>query len=664
MQDEYYIVENAGWTEPEVLPITTMRIVEIASELIHSEVLHDAKGRIPVFRLIDRRSEEQKQGVVVIERKKGHARREYFLQKESMPRGYGVNINGQVYVLKYHATNRNLKKATYREGRLVLEEDGAPKRRERAGKEVEVYPATENTELLQMWSRVERLSPGSEISTRIISLKSSARYIVTVRGKKVVNGVEKDLAVVLLTPSVSAELLLQGIAKYNGYVSTGLKEVVGSPKTRGVDPNYFLQERLIGQPVLGPRHLFLDLVYHLLLEHRVLLVSSDEDIVVNYAQCLLSSLLPYQWKGVLCVPLPACAEYTKLVEATVPYLIGMRGSRSEVQKIARRIPEKTVVAYLDEEKICINSWGPEKKRLINRLYGSAENRKALPFYQSVLRRVDFAWPGLKVEMNVYMEIVNTQVCAAREKFIRDLLRHHRQDDLRSFINGFADFTPELQRYLPEASAFFREFLGTTMYCSGVDSEQVQEVKDEEIEEKDLAAILWICIYASGEVLKKHDPHPHEVQFVIEAFIRQFISASFVTAEALVINLLSVFSALNVYDMVLYVCQVVLRLGAQLTQEMYAAIVPILSESELQDLSHTQFLLSPWTREKATPQDDPIQGAAKESIRDIWKKIPFVGPNLATSLSRYVCTTRESLAEKDPAILRGLLHVFDKYELPH
>ncbi|OAG31984.1 hypothetical protein NEDG_00459 [Nematocida displodere] len=670
---EFYIVVRPPPREPLPLPITTMRIVEIKDELVYSEVLLDRNGRILLFNFIDRESEQPKKGVILIERKKGAPKREYFLAREERPTGYAVTIGGQIFVLKYRATTRTLTQAVLVDKQIVSTEGASPAHTPRPNTptaapqpntprpEVEIYPKPRPE--VEMWFGLEKCLSGTEISTQMFNTKGEILYLLGIRGNHIDNGIDKEISLVLLSHTLTKESLLQAITKYNTYICTRLKEVVQVEQPK-VSSNYLFKETLIGAPVLSSRSFFFDLLYHLLLEHRVILISQDTDILVNYAQALISSIMPYRWKGLLCVPLPNHPEYVKLIETPVPYLVGINTTRVELKKTLSSIPDGTVIGYVDEDRVMVTAKTKEKKSILQRIYKNTENRRSLPFYQLIVKKMTFTWPTLKTEVNVLMEVISTEVCTAREKIIRRLVRENRSCRVKEFINYFPDYSKAMLFHLERSREFYTVFLDTSLYCTGIANEYTREVKDEGMSSKEMVIGLWLCIYSSGEVLRGNSLN--EVKFVIEAFIKSFFRVSFTATESLSIALLYIFSSLNAYDILLYLCEVLGREGVQLTQEMCSSIVPALPEDVLERLKTAEPLLAPFSpnKEAGEPAPELTPQEEIEEAKFLWNTIVFVGCALPHTLGQYVSVSRNTLVQSNPELATALFNAFKRYELPY
>ncbi|KAI5185364.1 hypothetical protein NEHOM01_0779 [Nematocida homosporus] len=666
MQDEFYIVESLGISAERTFPITGMRIVEISNQMVHSEVLVDSQGLIPIFTIIDKRSSEVKKGIIVIERRRNYPIKEYILEKESNPQGLAIKINNAIYVLKFRVTAKQLMRVEYREGRLLMHEDirtrGGSKE---VGSGTEIYPQTEREDILQEWSSAPK-GPETSITTTIINTKDSVLYMLVAGGWQRSSGVEKYSSIVLLTETLTRSLVLQTLSKYNHYLSTGLKEIVTAElsKRRKKEESYLLKDAQIGEPLLDNRPFFFDMIYHILLEHRIVIVSQEEDLLVNYVQGLLASIQPYEWRGIMCVPLLNCPTYTKLVEATIPYLIGIKGGRSQIKEMMQRIPEKTIIAYLDESLIVVHKRTKEAGNLFGPLGKSREDRREIPFYPSLGKNLSFTWPELKMEMNIFMEIISTQACTAREKVIRGFVLQKKTEELKSFLNNLLDCNDLMLSHLKKHARFYQEFLDTSLYQKGIANEYIREVKEEGLEAEEMVTILWLCIYTTERMLHQ-ETRVEEVQFVLEAYLKRFVERSFVATEALVINLLSILSSINSYGMVMYICEKLKDLGICLTQEMCAALVPVLSTKVLSELKCGLPSVSPWRL--ASEAAAKLEAGPKESTPDsvlveIWNKMGFVGSKLVPTLLTYVCTTRVDLLAKDPETLQLLSAEFDRYEL--
>ncbi|KAI5181704.1 hypothetical protein NEOKW01_1872 [Nematocida sp. AWRm80] len=688
MENACYIVEsNARLASPQV-SITSARVVEISNELIYSEVLVDSKGRIPIFNIIDKRSEKQKKGIILLERKQYYPIKEYLLQKEDRPSGYGLNINGKIFVLRHRIVSRPLNRIWYEEETIhSIESPRQKKRPQDIPKEARIYPSTENDEVLKIWSTIKKETNATEITTRIVNTKEKILYILSVRGSKIENGIEKDISIVILTETITSETLLQAITKYNTYICTGLKEVAGKIEKKEEETSHFLKEMQMGMPLLTSQPFFFDLIYHILLEHRILLISQDTDIIVNYTQGILASLLPYEWKGLLFVPIPPHSEYIKLIETTIPYIFGIKGTRSEIKYLEKNIPEMTILAFLDEDKIVINAKTKEKKSLFNRMQKNLINRRALPFYQQIVKKMDFTWPILKIEMSILMEVISTQMSTAREKLIKEIVQKEEKESLRALVNATKDYSEDLLKYVTHGKTFFKDFIGTALYQTGIRNEYIKEIKDESMLPVEIATVLWLSFYASGALLK-HPESLEEVKFAIEAYVTKYVSENFFTAEVLVVNLFSIFTSLNKYSLVLFICTILSSLGVQLTAEMCNAMVPCIPEEKLEKISLGKCLLSPWNTNRR-PTTDKIQSSqveeykgqrstlpkeregvdkeevSEEEIRSLWNTLSFLGTNLLNTLTKYVCVPEGQIRSvSEEQTIQMLLRTLDQFELPY
>jgi len=757
MSDEFYIVEGPPARQVDLGGVTEMRIVEVGHEMVYSEVLRDESGRVPIFNVIDKRSEKQKKGIIVIERSSEGVRREYYLQKDKMPGGLGVNINGEVHVLKNRIAHKVLSRVTFADGRIRMEEQGkkrgiggvreggerrlaAEEQEEEIGsadgrtkerpRSYEVYPKTERSEMVEVWSREEETSR-TEITTRIVNIKNTITYILTIKGKSIENGIEKSVSVVAVSEHVTTRLLLQTLAKYNAYVATGLKEVVTGPGEPKEEENSFAKEAQIGKPLLECRSLYFDLVYYILLERRVILISKHPAAVLNYAQGLLVSIQPYAWNGVLCVPLPIKKEYTRLLEATVPYIMGVCGAHAETKDVIKKVPEKTVIAYLDEDRVVIAGKSAGRKSMVGRLYKNTDNRRSLPFYREIVKSIEFEWPILKTEMNILMEVICTERSIAREKVIREKVRRGEKEALRSFVNNLRDYSAETLGYLQKHAKFFQEFLGTSFCCTKWSEDAGKDGREDVLNEKQMAIVLWVSFYASCEVAKGiggRKERIEDLKFVIEAYLKEFLESSFVAAEMLASNLFSICSLLDDYDLVMYVCHVLSKGGVWPTQDMCSALVAALPKEELHRISKE----TRWAGSRGGGDDGGVGnrdddrgdrgdhddrngliaiignkipngiindipngarngngnlvnqetdsvthnihhntegekedlGSLQVDVREIWRKLPFVGKDARKTLLSYVCVTKEEIEQKSPGLLKALLALFDRYDLPH
>ncbi|KAI5189168.1 hypothetical protein NEMIN01_0334 [Nematocida minor] len=664
MCNELYIVESVGCASSSLHSITTMRIVEIGNELLYSEVLVDKEGRIPIFNIIDRNSKIQKKGVIVMDRNRYQLGREYFLDRESRPTGYGLNINGSIYVLKYRMTGTEYTRAYFSETEIILKND-QPKTSPRidtndTSQKISIYPNRSKERIISI-DVAECTKKTTEIHTKIINSPESIIYILGVHGYKIDNGIDKKVSLVLISSNITSEQVMQCIIKYNMYISTGVKEIVDVKKSTVIESNYFLQDMQIGRPILTSQSFYYDLLYHVLLEHRVLIVSQDHNVIVNYIQSILTCILPYRWKGVLMATIPEVfnSEYKKLIEATIPYLIGIRATRSEIKEMDKNIPEKTVIAYVDEDRIVVHAKTKEKKSMLNKIYKNMNNRRSIPFYQSILKQMEFRWPVLKDQMNILMEVISTEACSAREKLIRKLAGDKQASKLRDFINGYSDYSRELLEYLPRNKEFYAEFLGTTLYNEGVSNEYVREVKEDGLDTRDLVTIIWILSFVAIEGVKK-SPNHQEIRFVVEAFLIKYLKQSYQAADALLINLFSVFSSLNMYDMIIYVSSVLNDKGIQLTDEMCSALVPLIPSDTVHELRKGGSYINPWNR-KSAHKEVKVPVCAHRSL---WHKMPFVSSSMVNTLRSYVCVEREVLEEKNSEHLLMVLNAFDKYDLPY
>ncbi|KAI5170857.1 hypothetical protein NEFER03_0316 [Nematocida sp. LUAm3] len=662
MGNEYYIVERRGEKE-NASPITGMRIVEAGEQLFYSEILVDRRGRIPLFTIVDKRSSEQRKGVILIERKKGESIKEFYLERERNPKSHALNINGEIYELRHRVCTKEITKAFYDQAQIFSADFPKREAKEKAKEEgrTEVFPETERKEALLEWSTVTKPF-GTEITTRVMSTPDGLRYMCTVGGWHMENGIEKYIALILFTPLLTSFLLIQIITKYNSYIRTGFKEIIDCKDEKRSPSSYILQDFQIGFPSLECQLFFFDLIYYVLLEHRIVLISEKEGALLNYAQAILSSILPYKWQGLLCVPLLETPGYTKLLEATIPYIIGITGTRENMSYLHTNIPEKTIIAYIDEEKIIINAKNRENHGIFNHLRKTKDNRKQLPFYKAIIKSMSFEWPELKLQMNIYMEVISTQVSIAREKLIKQFLKEKKEKELRKLINSQEDYTEELVKYLKNHISFFKGFLGTSIYHSGISHELLQEVKDEGISSQNISSILWICLYVSGELLKKEVLF-EDLHFIIEAYLRKMAVCSFSSAEALSINLFSIFSSLNAYSMIVFLSQTLFDLGIGLTQDMCSALVPSLPNEKIVSLSERTPLISPWKANGSVKKEESPM-PSEESLLMAWEKLSFVGSSFSETLDKYVCTRKEALKEHDPDLLNTLISSFDAYELPY
>ncbi|KAH9386652.1 uncharacterized protein NEMAJ01_1548 [Nematocida major] len=663
MHSEFYIVERTGGAYSTLHPITRMRIVEMGNEVLYSELLVDKEGRIPIFNLINRNSQGSKKGVILIERDRYRPGREYFLEKEARPRGDGLNICGSIYVLKYRPVSASYSRACFSEAQIHFRSEAPPADSPQEAR-TSVYPEGHNPDMLSIIT-AEHTRRVTEIHTKIISSNGEIRYIQAVHGVRICNGIERSASVVSMSDVITSDMTVRLISKYNTYVTTGLREVVDKQKHTPRESNYLLQEMQVGNPGINSPSFYYDLVYHVLLEHRIIMISQSHACIVNVMQSLLACILPYKWRGVLVASTPEepDAPYNKLVETTIPYIIGIVANRPDVKSINKNVPEKTVIAYLEEERIVIHTCSKEKRGVLNKMYRNVQNRRSLPFYQGIVKRMDFSWPSMKEQMNILMEVISTEAATAREKVIRQLVFERNSERLRHFINGHTDHAKDMLRYLPRNKDFYSDFLGTALYNDGVQNEYTREVKEDGIETKELVTIVWVLAYVSLEGVKAA-PNFSEIAFIVEAYITEYMNRAYAAADALLIGLFSVFSFLGMYDLIVYVGALLRKKGVEITDEMCNALGPQASAETLQELRTAGSYMRPWEREKSRKAPPNGRESAKESFREIWKRMPFVHGKILNTLRKCVCLREEAATEEAREHIEVLLRAYDEYELPY
>lgn len=721
--------------------VTRMRVAEVRDEIIIGEVLTDTTGKIVLVGFVSKEREREGKAVIVIERKKDMPRKEYFLQRQQQAQEYpAIVLGGFVYVLKSRATNRTLREVHLVKNQIIHRyetEGNRATRREKKAEERE-QPATDHPAVWPLdfphsavWYGVgnARKTPYTEMFCCIIRGVAGTMYTAGAVGPRTENGIEKQSLVALTAPGLTRTRMLQTIARYNAYVQTGLKGAdvaelpsqqpacAASPAATCISPSPFIapemhtiiqppsvqtntSETFFGAPVLEERRFFLDLVYYILVERRVMLVAKEEYVVANFLHALLGCIWPLEWKGILFAPLRVSSECIGLVQATVPYLIGLAAEKGEALGILQGVPIDTVIAWVDEQRIEV--WG-RKKGVLSAFRKKNQNRKTLPFYDTVIRKMPFEWPALRTEMNVLIEVVMAQAWTSREKVVLDILerrvvpvapavperiaggneswKDRREELLRDFVNGLEERMPEMLEHIRMNRPFFRDFLSTSLYHAGLALEYAGCTPISELPEQEAAAVLWLCCWTSEKTLLGEGQK--EIEYLLRSFLSSFLSASPAAAEALVVSLTSVLSALGSYRLVVCAWDILVAevrgreqtwgiggwrswvtsaITPELTQGQLACLRKALAgKKEVEKKEKDEKKRCPVDIQSLPTSSPPVLSAPLDSSSlALSEHLVFVGDQLYPTISKYVCGLGE---EPEKGIRQEMSRVFTRFGLP-
>ncbi|KAI5127070.1 hypothetical protein NEPAR04_0741 [Nematocida parisii] len=756
MPGDSYIIECLNNLFIPQIAISRMRIVEIGDELLYSEVLTDKTGRIMIFDIINK-NKEKKKGIVVIERV-DRIRREHYLFKVNTITNTVININNVMYEIRHKIAHQPCYKAYYNKNQIeyagysminhintskrggadLVSNDTVVKDESQNVTEkmqYSVYPCEMDSKSEEIISMIvsETKERNTSISTRIISNNGTINYILSISGYKIDNGIEKRVTVLFITSGISTAIIIKYIKIYNIYSTSGIKEAImsGQPSQSSVGVsatgkgpsesspveklatledgkecglknnerssrylNYFLEDVQVGN-ISVHSAMYYDIIYHVLLEHRMLFLSHSNADLANYIQAVIMSILPYRWRGILLSHIST--SYKKLIETTIPYILGMTSSAFSESKY---IPDNTVIVSLDENRIYIHNKA-EDRRMFKKLYKNMDGRRSLPFYHKIIKKMSHAWPGLKEEMNILMEIISTEVSTAREKVIQHMVQQGNKRGLRDFINT-NNYAREILMHLRASKGFYKEFIGTSLYNEGIQNEYLREVKRLGLTEEHIVTIMWILMCTALEGIQpKRDIG--RIIFIIEAYVNKYVGTAYQAADALLVSLFCLLSYLDMYDVIMHTCFALQEKGMSVTDDMCSALMPAISTEDLCALRKSGAVFMPWNKKKEVgcpqreysnsnkcsdsaevlPRDSSYSSKTQEkghadksqpdhaiphtiqiSEEDLWDKLSFTHAHILDTLQRYVCISEEHMKEEDRAYIQVLYRAFDVYELPY
>ncbi|KAI5159953.1 hypothetical protein NEAUS03_0740 [Nematocida ausubeli] len=440
------------------------------------------------------------------------------------------------------------------------------------------------------------------------------------------------------------------------YITHGVKSNAQSGKSNdknieGVESNdnlnYLLNDMHYGVISLNNCRFYYDIIYHTLLEHRLLFISKNDTVLANFIQTIIMSIQPFKWKGILLSN--ATGSYRKLKETTIPYILGM------TKFDPKNIPNKTVIIFIDENKIIISeNQRPEITKFISKLYNTPRNRKCMPFYNEIIRKFSGKWPKLKEELNIYMEILMASILNARDKVIKALIKSHNQRTLKDVINN-DKFHLEILKEFQECQEFYREFMETSLYQEGIHDARIKKVLCLGVSQRDLLVILWIFMSTCRECIKP-TRNLTKIKFVIESYLSQFLVSSYTAADTLLVGLFGILSYFDLFGVIFVVSDVLLGRGIEISEEMCSAFMPAIESKDLLILQEKDSL------KKKCITEIRLEKSCDMDYFQIWKEISFTHENILSTINRFICASEWT--EEDASIMQKVISGFDMYELPY
>jgi hypothetical protein len=115
----------------------------------------------------------------------------------------------------------------------------------------------------------------------------------------------------------------------------------------------------------------------LIMERRLVLVSSNSGLLVNFCKTLVSFLYPLSWEYMFCPLLPS--EYTTFCAAITytPYLVGILANESKpfLEAVSKK-GDKLLVVDIDNNRLML-SVGDEAKSFPSKYYGAVKKALSL-----------------------------------------------------------------------------------------------------------------------------------------------------------------------------------------------------------------------------------------------------------------------------------------------
>ncbi|KAI5134115.1 hypothetical protein NEAUS06_0941 [Nematocida ausubeli] len=527
----------------------------------------------------------------------------------------------------------------------------------------------------------------TSISTSIISNNKSIQYILCISSYKSLYNIKIKIKIIYILSVINTENILEIINIYNKiinkigksnaqsglslaqsgkindkneisvksnnksaeYITHGVKSndknIEGGKSSDNL--NYLLNDMHYGVISLNNCRFYYDIIYHTLLEHRLLFISKNDTVLANFIQTIIMSIQPFKWKGILLSN--ATGSYRKLKETTIPYILGM------TKFDPKNIPHKTVIIFIDENKIIISeNQRPEITKFISKLYNTPRNRKCMPFYNEIIRKFSGKWPKLKEELNIYMEILMASILNARDKVIKALIKSHNQRTLKDVINN-DKFHLEILKEFQECQEFYREFMETSLYQEGIHDARIKKVLCLGVSQKDLLVILWIFMSTCRECIKP-TRNLTKIKFVIESYLSQFLVSSYTAADTLLVGLFGILSYFDLFGVIFVVSDVLLGRGIEISEEMCSAFMPAIESKDLLILQEKDSL------KKKCITEIRLEKSCDMDYFQIWEEISFTHENILSTINRFICASEWT--EEDASIMQKVISGFDMYELPY
>ncbi|EHY64489.1 hypothetical protein NERG_02458 [Nematocida ausubeli] len=534
----------------------------------------------------------------------------------------------------------------------------------------------------------------TSISTSIISNNKSIQYILCISSYKSLYNIKIKIKIIYILSVINTENILEIINIYNKiinkigksnaqsglslaksgksndkneisvisndknaeYITHGVKSNAQSGKSsdKNIEGgkssdnlNYLLNDMHYGVIPLNNCRFYYDIIYHTLLEHRLLFISKNDTVLANFIQTIIMSIQPFKWKGILLSN--ATGSYRKLKETTIPYILGM------TKFDPKNIPHKTVIIFIDENKIIISeNQRPEITKFISKLYNTPRNRKCMPFYNEIIRKFSGKWPKLKEELNIYMEILMASILNARDKVIKALIKSHNQRTLKDVINN-DKFHLEILKEFQECQEFYREFMETSLYQEGIHDARIKKVLCLGVSQRDLLVILWIFMSTCRECIKP-TRNLTKIKFVIESYLSQFLVSSYTAADTLLVGLFGILSYFDLFGVIFVVSDVLLGRGIEISEEMCSAFMPAIESKDLLILQEKDSL------KKKCITEIRLEKSCDMDYFQIWEEISFTHENILSTINRFICASEWT--EEDASIMQKVISGFDMYELPY
>ncbi|KAI5163448.1 hypothetical protein NEAUS04_1573 [Nematocida ausubeli] len=534
----------------------------------------------------------------------------------------------------------------------------------------------------------------TSISTSIISNNKSIQYILCISSYKSLYNIKIKIKIIYILSVINTESILEIINIYNKiinkigksnaqsglslaqsgksndkneisvisnnksaeYITHGVKSNAQSGKSsdKNIEDgksndnlNYLLNDMHYGVISLNNCRFYYDIIYHTLLEHRLLFISKNDTVLANFIQTIIMSIQPFKWKGILLSN--ATGSYRKLKETTIPYILGM------TKFDPKNIPHKTVIIFIDENKIIISeNQRPEITKFISKLYNTPRNRKCMPFYNEIIRKFSGKWPKLKEELNIYMEILMASILNARDKVIKALIKSHNQRTLKDVINN-DKFHLEILKEFQECQEFYREFMETSLYQEGIHDARIKKVLCLGVSQRDLLVILWIFMSTCRECIKP-TRNLTKIKFVIESYLSQFLVSSYTAADTLLVGLFGILSYFDLFGVIFVVSDVLLGRGIEISEEMCSAFMPAIESKDLLILQEKDSL------KKKCITEIRLEKSCDMDYFQIWEEISFTHENILSTINRFICASEWT--EEDASIMQKVISGFDMYELPY